>query len=185
MGFRVRSLCSHASASLPSSMSLVLALPSCCRPQVPHLQRKKEFTYHRLHLKHSVLRNVGTSLGFSPGHITPWGPWDSVKVALTYNCLKSAVYSGQKFLYRKSSCCQMRPNEQKKTKAIKTQRPPRRGCKGLPSHWHPLESQTSIWWTSLHKILYYVSGQGVEDKFGPASVLKASSFCKRQAKGET
>lgn len=41
---------------------LVPAPASCSRPQIPHLQAKTEFTCNCLHLKHNVLRNVGTNL---------------------------------------------------------------------------------------------------------------------------
>lgn len=45
-----------------------------------------------------MLRNAETSLGFSPGHITPQGTWDAFKDNMTYSCLKSAVHSAQKFI---------------------------------------------------------------------------------------
>lgn len=89
----------HSSASLLSSKSLVPAPPSCFKPQLPHLQRRKEITYHHLNLKHrNVLRNVGTRLRFSPGHITPQETRDSFKGNLTHICLRSVLYSAQKFL---------------------------------------------------------------------------------------
>lgn len=174
-------------APIPTSQHLYQAvcpwsplLPVAAGPRFLTYKPKTEFTCNCLHLKHNVLRNVGTNLGFSPGHITSRGPGDSVKVNLTCNCLKSAMYSARNFSTGNHLAAKWGPVNKRK-QGRKSQRPPRRGCKGILSHWYPPESQMPTWRTSLHEILCCVSGQGTEDKFGPSSVLKASSFCKRQA----
>lgn len=123
IGFGVRSPVPtsqhHYQAVCPWSPVLPVAAGSRFLTDKP----KEEFTYNCLHLKHNILRNVGTNLGFSPGHITSGRPWDSVKINLTSNCLKSAVYSARNFSTGNYLAAKWGPMNKRK-QGRKTQRPP-------------------------------------------------------------
>ena len=127
-------------------------LPVAAGPRFLTYKPKKELSYNCLLLKHNVLKNVATNLGFSPGHSTSRGPWDAVKVSLTCNCLKSAVYSARSFSTGNRLAAKWGPMNKRK-QGRKTQRLPRRGCKGTLPQWYPPESQTPTCRTSLHETL--------------------------------
>lgn len=111
-------------------MPWVPAPHSCLRPQVP--QQKRQIIYYHLYLKCDMFRNVGTRLGFSLGHITPMYS-RFMQGQLDLNLLESCVLCLEIFFYRKSSCYQVSPNEQKTTEGRKSQRPLRRVHKGILS----------------------------------------------------